>query len=93
VPSYRGDRREVSQVGKHGHLHARSEGRSEIAPDTYVIRFPHGDYEYAATQRPVPSVGETVHRAGIDWVVTRVAEAKPPMVYVQRADEQLGETG
>jgi hypothetical protein len=58
-----------------------------------VIRFPEGDFEYAATQGTVPAVGDTIHRRGVAWLVTRVVEDRAPAVYVERADEQLGETG
>ena len=58
-----------------------------------MIRFPDGDFEYAATLRPVPSVGETFHRAGVTYVVTRVVPDGVPWVYVERAEEELGETG
>ena len=58
-----------------------------------MIRFPDGDYEYFATQRPVPRVGETIHRWGTDWLVTRVVEDGASIVYVEPAEEQLGETG
>lgn len=67
--------------------------RPDIAPDTFVIRFPDGDFEYIATTRPVPSVGETIHRRGVAWLVTRVVEDRAPTVLVERAEEQLGETG
>jgi hypothetical protein len=70
-------------------------GGSDTAPDTFVIRFPDGDYEYTATQRPVPHVGETIHRRGVTWlVVTRVVQDGASMIYVERAEEQqLRETG
>ena len=58
-----------------------------------MILFPDGDFEYAATLRAVPSVGDTIHRAGVAYLVTRVVENGAPAVYVERADEQLGETG
>jgi hypothetical protein len=64
-----------------------------MAPDTYVIRFPDGDFQYAATDRRVPSVGETIHRKGVDWVVTRVVHDGASTVFVERDEEQLGETG
>lgn len=67
--------------------------RLHITPDAFVIRFPDGDYEYFATQRPVPRVGETIHRWGTDWLVTRVVEDGASIVYVEPAEEQLGETG
>lgn len=69
-------------------------GGSDTAPDTFVIRFPDGDYEYTATQRPVPHVGETIHRRGVTWLVTRVVQDGASMIYVERAEEQqLRETG
>jgi hypothetical protein len=65
-----------------------------MAPDTFVIRFPNGDFEYAvATQRSLPTVGTTIHRQGAAWVVTRVIPDEPATVYVELTDEQLGETG
>ena len=64
-----------------------------MAPDTYVIRFPDGDFQYAATDRRMPSVGDTIHRMGADWVVTRVVHDGASTVYVERAEEELSETG
>jgi hypothetical protein len=58
-----------------------------------VIRFPDGDFEYVATERTVPSAGETIHRWGVAWLVTRVVVNGASTVYVERAEEQLGETG
>ena len=58
-----------------------------------MIRFPSGDYEYVATPNTVPSVGTTIHRRGVAWLVTRVVRDGTSTVYVERADEQLGETG
>ena len=80
-------------LGQQGDLPARRNGRTDIAPDTYVIRFPGGDYEYVATPDTVPSVGKTIHRRGVAWLVTRVVRDGTSTVYVERADEQLGETG
>jgi hypothetical protein len=64
-----------------------------MAPDTFVIRFPDADFEYTATYRPLPAVGETVHYRGAAWVVARVVKDGASTVYVERAEEQLGETG
>ena len=58
-----------------------------------MIRFPNGDYEYVVTPASVPSVGKTIHRRGVAWLVTRVIKDRASTVYVERADEQLGETG
>jgi hypothetical protein len=58
-----------------------------------VIRFPDGDFQYIVTERQVPSVGETIHRMGAAWLVTRVVHDGASTVYVERAEEQLGETG
>jgi hypothetical protein len=64
-----------------------------MAPDTFVIRFPDGDFQYTATERSVPSVGETIHRMGVDWLVTRVVHDGASTVFVERAEEELSETG
>jgi hypothetical protein len=64
-----------------------------MAPDTFVIRFPDGDFQYIVTEHRVPSVGETIHRMGAAWLVTRVVHDGASTVYVERAEEQLGETG
>jgi hypothetical protein len=58
-----------------------------MAPDTFVIRYPGGDFEYAATQDQVPSVGEKMSRKGVVWLVTRVTDDEAPAVYVERAEE------
>ena len=58
-----------------------------------MIRFPDGDYEYTATERPGPHVGETIRRKGVLWLVTRVVKDGASMIYVEPAEEQLGETG
>ena len=80
--------------GQQGHVSTHEiDGRLAIAPDTFEIRFPGGDFEYVATHGTVPAVGETIHRRGFAWVVTRVVEDGASTVYVERADEQLGETG
>ena len=62
-----------------------------MAPDTFVIRFPDGDFEYAATTQAVPSVGDSIYRRGADWVVTRVVHDGAATVYVESADEQRHE--
>jgi hypothetical protein len=59
-----------------------------------VIRYPDGDYEYSAIPHPVPGVGETIHRRGVLWLVTRVVRDGASTIYVEPAEEQqLGETG
>ena len=64
-----------------------------MAPDTFVIRFPDGGFEYTATYRPLPAEGETIHCRGIAWVVVRVVKDGASTVYVEQAEEQMGETG
>jgi hypothetical protein len=59
-----------------------------MAPDTYVIRFPNGDFEYAATPRSMPSVGDSIHRNGTLWLVTRVMHDGAPPIFVEPADEE-----
>jgi hypothetical protein len=36
-----------------------------------MIRFPDGDYEYDMRRRDAPVVGETLHRLGVLWKVTK----------------------
>lgn len=62
-----------------------------MAPDTFVIRFPDGDFEYAATTHAVPSVGDSMYRRGTYWLVTRVIHDGASTVYVESADEQRRE--
>jgi hypothetical protein len=62
-----------------------------MAPDTFVIRFPNGDFEYAATSRPMPSVGDSLYRNGMVWLVTRVMHDGAPTVFVEHADEKTRE--
>jgi hypothetical protein len=78
------------QNGAPGHHMAKE---PDMASDTFVIRFPGGDFQYIATEQAVPSVGETIHRMGAAWVVTRVVKDGASTVYVERADEELSETG
>jgi hypothetical protein len=53
----------------------------------FVIRFPNGDFEYAATTRAVPSVGDSMYRNGTVWVVDRVVHDGASTVYVKRAEQ------
>ena len=62
-----------------------------MAPDSFVIRFPNGDFEYAATTSAIPSVGDSMCRNGTAWVVTRVIHDGASTVYVKRAHEQTRE--
>jgi hypothetical protein len=62
-----------------------------MAPDTFVIRFPNGDFEYAATPSPMPSVGDSIHRNGTVWRVTGVMHDGAPTVFVEHADEERRE--
>ena len=41
----------------------------------------------------MPSVGDTIYRMGAAWLVTRVVHDGADTVYVERADEELSETG
>ena len=50
---------------------------------TIVIQFPNGALEYDLTRETVPSVGETLRRDGVLWVVTRI---KNEVVHVERVD-------
>ena len=62
-----------------------------MTPDTFVIRFPNGDFEYAATPSPMPSVGDSIRRNGAVWVVTRVMQDGAPTVFVEQADDERRE--
>jgi hypothetical protein len=48
-----------------------------------LIRFPDGDYEYEATRRDIPSLGETMRRKGQLWTVTRITGDGPATVHVE----------
>jgi hypothetical protein len=55
---------------------------------SFVIRFPNGDFEYDFTRRAVPSIGETMRRKGLLWLVTRVTHEDIETVHVKRVDER-----
>lgn len=52
----------------------------------FVIRFPNGDFEYDLTRRAVPSIGETLRRRGVVWLVTRITQEIVETVHVERVD-------
>ena len=52
----------------------------------FVIRYPSGDFEYDFTQRAVPSIGETLRRKGVLWLVTQITRELVEVVHVRRAD-------
>ena len=57
-----------------GHTRARtwSDNRGVAMPARqFEIRYPDGDFEIAYTQRPFPTVGETIQRKNRVWEVTR----------------------
>ena len=55
---------------------------------TIVIQFPNGDVAYDLTRQTVPSVGETIRRNGVLWVVTRITNE---IVHVERVDARKSE--
>ena len=55
---------------------------------TIVIQFPNGDLAYDLTRQTVPSVGETIRRNGVLWVVTRITHE---IVHVEPVDARKSE--
>ena len=53
-----------------------------------MIRFPNGDFEYSLTPRAVPSIGETLRRKGVLWLVTQITREVVEIVHVERVDAQ-----
>jgi len=55
----------------------------------YAIHYPNGDYELdARTDRPPPTVDETLRRRGQLWKVTSVDEGPPVVIRVKAAAER-----
>ena len=58
----------------------------------FVVRFRNGDYEYDLTRRPIPPIGETMRRQGVDWAVTRITQNDVTndvtTVHVERVDAE-----
>jgi hypothetical protein len=57
-----------------------------VPASAYVIRFPNGDFEYDFTRRALPSIGETMRRNGLLWLVTRVTQDRVVTVHVEPVD-------
>ena len=55
---------------------------------TVVIQFPNGDIAYDLTRQTAYSVGETIRRKGVLWVVTRITHE---VVHVERVDARKSE--
>ena len=56
-----------------------------LSTKAIVIQFPNGDLAYDLTRQTVFSVGDTLRRKGVLWVVTRITHE---VVHVERVDEQ-----
>jgi len=54
---------------------------------TFVIRYPNGDFEYAFTGQPPPVVGDTLSRKGESWCVTRLVGRDVVTAYVERVEQ------
>ena len=52
----------------------------------FVIRFPNGDFEYDVTRRAVPSIGDTMRRRGLLWLVTRLTHNGVVTVHVRHVE-------
>lgn len=50
-----------------------------------MIQFPNGDLAYDLTRQTVLSVGDTLRRNGVLWVVVRITHE---VVHVERVDEE-----
>jgi len=65
-----------------------------VPASAFVIRFPNGDFEYDFTLRALPSIGETMRRNGLLWLVTRVTQDRVSTVHVEPVDApESGEKG
>jgi hypothetical protein len=54
----------------------------------FVIRFPNGDFEYDFTRRTLPSIGDTMRRNGLLWLVTRITQDRVVTVHVEHVDDR-----
>ena len=70
-------------AARSGDLHGRR--RNPLSTKTIVIQFPNGDLAYDLARQTVFSVGDTLRRSGVLWVVTRITHE---VVHVERVDEQ-----
>lgn len=59
----------------------------------FVIRFPDGDFEYDLTVsgRALPAIGDTMHRKGVLWLVTRITQELVEVVHVERVETRKAE--
>jgi len=55
----------------------------------FVIRFPNGDFEYDLSRRAVPSIGETLRRKGVLWLVTRITFDRVETLHVERVPAEV----
>lgn len=55
----------------------------------FVIRFPNGDFEYDLTRRALPSIGDTLRRQGVLWLVTRITLDRVETVHVERVAAEV----
>ena len=60
--------------------------RYPLPARAFVIRFPNGDFEYDFTQRAVPTIGETLRRKNMLWLVTQITRELVQVVHVERVD-------
>jgi hypothetical protein len=63
----------------------RERRRYPLPTKTIVIQFPNGDLAYDLTRQTVLSVGDTLRRNGVLWVVTRITHE---VVHVERVHHQ-----
>jgi hypothetical protein len=57
----------------------------------FVIRYPNGDFEYDFTRSPVPSIGDTIRRKRVLWLVTRITREVVDVVHVELAKARQSE--
>ena len=59
-----------------------------LATNTFVLRFPDGDFELDATHFEPPAIGDTIRRRNQLWIVTQMTANEPPVFLLERTPQR-----